>query len=389
MPVQNENRKNVKSAIFVDYRPAELKIGTQWLVVYYIKNPITQLLERKRVVVPFIRLKSERIKHGKKIANDINSKLEKGQLTFYTEISSNEFKTYHHCKQQFMDQLKSDIAKGYRRADTERTYKSYFTMIEYYVEKKELKLNFLFEISRSFVNNYLDFILYDRNNSPRTYNNHLGFFIGFFNFCVDRGFVKENCAITIPKKKEGEKIRQVLPGTIKNKIKTLVNFDFHYYVLCMATYFCFLRRTELTKLLVENVNLKEHSITIPADVSKNHKEETITIPNQYFTLLEKHLQNANSVHYLFSANEFKTGAKQLNPKKISDTWEKYRKILSIDKVYQFYSLKDTGITDLLNSGVPSLKVRNQARHGELSTTEKYTARSKKSDEVVQNANFDF
>lgn len=79
----------------------------------------------------------------------------------------------------------------------------------------------------------------------------------------------------------------------------------------------------------------------------------------------------------------------MNPKKISDTWEKYRKQLNIGREFQFYSLKDTGITDLLNAGVPALKVRNQARHSDIKITEKYTSRNKQSDEVVQNSNFFF
>lgn len=389
MPNSNEIPKSVKSSLFVDYKPAELKIGTQWLVVYYAKNPITKIMQRFRVVVPVITPKSERIKHGKKIAEEINKKLYENWLPFYSEVSSNDFKTYEYCKKQFMEQLQADITKGNRRADTERTYKSYFTMFEFYISKKALKLDFLFEINRSFINNYLDFILYERNNGHRTYNNHLGFFIGFINFCLARGFVKENCAIRIAKKKEGEKIRQVLTVPVKNKIKLLETIDFNYYALCMTTYFCFVRRTELTKLLAMHVDLENYSITIPTNISKNHKEETITIPNAFLPIIKKQLKNTIATDFLFSDNDFLPGKKQLAPRKISGVWEKYRKLLDIEKMYQFYSLKDTGITDLLISGVPAIKVRNQARHGEISTTEKYTARSKNCDEIVQNANFNF
>lgn len=66
-----------------------------------------------------------------------------------------------------------------------------------------------------------------------------------------------------------------------------------------------------------------------------------------------------------------------------------RKELGFGSEYQFYSLKDTGITDLLNSGVPSLSVRDQARHSELATTEKYIEKRSQVDQRILNSRDSF
>lgn len=100
-----------------------------------------------------------------------------------------------------------------------------------------------------------------------------------------------------------------------------------------------------------------------------------------------HLQNANNNDYLFSCENFATGTKQLTAKKITNKWNDFRKKHNVATIYQFYSLKDTGITDLLNSGVLAIKVRDQARHYDLKITETYTNRNKTCDEVVRNSNF--
>ena len=51
-------------------------------------------------------------------------------------------------------------------------------------------------------------------------------------------------------------------------------------------------------------------------------------------------------------------------------WQKMRKVLKWDNCYQFYSLKDSGIRDLANAqGV--VVARDQARHSDISTTNKY------------------
>ena len=53
----------------------------------------------------------------------------------------------------------------------------------------------------------------------------------------------------------------------------------------MATYYCFIRSTELTKLKVSDVNLSENFITVSANNSKNKKTQNVTIPNNYKELI--------------------------------------------------------------------------------------------------------
>jgi integrase/recombinase XerD len=383
--------KGSKYSLFVDYRPAEIRKGVRWFVVYYAKNPVTNEMQRIRLSIPPLKSEKDRMQYGKKIKDEINRKLSEGWLPFYTESYDANFKTYQFCKNKFLEQFALDVSRGFKRPDTERTYKSYLSMIELFLKVKKRKLNFIFEMNKVFVVNYLDYILYERKNIPRTYNNHLGFIKAFLNFCVSHGYLKENLALGIPKIKEIEKKRLLINAEVKQKIKNIETINPHYFTVCMTTYFCFIRPSELSKLKVSNVDLSNSIITVPGDISKNKNTEIVTIPKALHTILANHLVNvnANSNEFLFSLNDYKPGKLPINPKKIYDTWQKYLKLFKIEKSYQFYSLKDTGITDLLNSGVPSIKVRDQARHSELATTEKYTHRNKTCDEVVKNAAFNF
>jgi integrase/recombinase XerD len=45
--------------------------------------------------------------------------------------------------------------------------------------------------------------------------------------------------------------------------------------------------------------------------------------------------------------------------------------MGFSKAYQFYSLKDTGIVQMLIDGVPAIEVRNQAGHSSLEQTNQY------------------
>lgn len=378
-----------KATAFIDYKPAELRINKQILVVYYAKHPITQDFERFRVTVPKIRSKKEQIKHGKKIELEINKKLESGWLPYYSNNKSNEFKTFEFCATKLIEQTKKEVEKEDKRNDTLRSYKSFFSMIYTYFKEKEITLNLIFEFNHEFVINYLDWIYYDRDNTARTYNNHLRFIGTFVKFCIKHGFLKEDFTTMIQTKSNGEKIRKVIPQHEKEILKSIEYENSNFFSLCMLTYFCFIRRTEITKLKVSDVNLKAGYIVLSSRISKNTKTESVTIPNNFLPLLAEHIGNANLDDFLFSANEFKTGNIQLKPKKISDTWAIIRKRKNISKEFQFYSLKDTGITDLLNTGIPAIKVRDQARHYDLKITESYTNRNKTCDEVVRNSDLSF
>ena len=136
-------------------------------------------------------------------------------------------------------------------------------------------------------------------------------------------------------------------------------------------YYCLIRRTELTKLKVGNINLENQTLYIDSEESKNRKNATITIPTQLLNPLKKHLEGANKLYFLFSKDGV-PGTVPLVPNSITKKWSYMRTKLGIDKNIHWYSLKDSGITDLLRAGVPLISVRDHARHYSSAQTDTYT-----------------
>lgn len=64
---------------------------------------------------------------------------------------------------------------------------------------------------------------------------------------------------------------------------------------------------------------------------------------------------------------------------MTGTWEAMREALSLPDAYQFYSLKDKGITEMLEAGVPAKMVQELADHHSLEMTQKYVGKSKAED----------
>ena len=54
------------------------------------------------------------------------------------------------------------------------------------------------------------------------------------------------------------------------------------------------------------------------------------------------------------------------------SWERMRRATGLPKEMQLYSLRDTGLTDLLHAGVDQLTVQHHADHSSLAIQNIYT-----------------
>lgn len=375
-----------RATLFLDYTSAELRKGKDWIIVYYVKNPLSEKLERQRIRVPKRKSLKLMEREAKRIVDEINRRLQSGWNP-YLEKNETFYAKFEDVCNKFLNQNKAELQKSEKREDTYRSYKSFISIFKMFLAEKAIKLDYIFEFNKKIMSDYLDYIYYERSVSNRTYNNHLNFFSTFFNWLIKRGFVSSNICDGFTRKKVTGKQRTIVPEEQrKNILLYLYKNHFSYFVLVMLDYKCFIRRTELTKLKVRDIRLSENLIIIRSEISKNKKEETVTIPNEIVPFLAKHLQKANNSDFVFSNNEFKPGINQLTPKKISDYFTKIRKILGLPKAIKFYSWKDTGITELFEAGLPSIKIRNQARHYDLKITEIYTHRNKEADPDLKNIN---
>lgn len=386
--MKNITKKSSNKLIFVDYRPAELKINKAWYIEYYVKSPSTDKLVRFRNRVPQIKTKRARELYAKKMIEAINIKLYNGWSPWY-ENPNNNYKSISDAFELYINKLKKEMSDGIKRPDTLRAYTSFVSNVQRYIDEKQLAIKYLVEIDFRFVSGFLDYIYYEKNNSPATYNNYLAYFKAFLEWAKAKDYIKQNATDNIKNKPKIQKKREPLTQEVKACIKELKNTDFHFFVACMLTYFCLIRRTELTKLKVTDIRLIESRIILDGSITKNRKTDSVTIPDVFLPILAQHLQYAKNSDYLFSTDNFKPGRKQLTPKKISDTWAKYRNLYGFDSKFRFYSLKDTGIMDLLNSGVPSIKVRDQARHYDIKQTESYTTRNLIADDIIRRSKVDF
>ena len=377
-----KNNKQSSIIPMVAFKPAELRIGTDWLIVYYAKDPQSDKLVRFRNRVPKMSNKKERLRFAQKMIDTLNEQLYSGWSPYMGNLT--EVKTIDYCFDYYLKTLSKELSDGVKRKSTCNNYKHFITAFTEYLSIYQKNVKFISDISTLICDHFLDRIYIEKEKSARTYNFYLMCMRTFFNFCLSKGFIKENPVKNTKLKTIKEKTRVVLNQKEKKQLQLLREDNFHFYVFCMTTYYCFIRPNELKKLKVEHVNIEKSYITIPSSISKNRKTENVTIPNIFIEELKEHIGKASKDLFLFG-KKFAPGKQAIT--NLFYNWENVRKKYGFRKEVQFYSLKDTGITDMLNAGVPAIKVRDQARHSDLKITEIYTARNNSADETVKNIHY--
>lgn len=377
-----KNNKQSSIIPMVAFKPATLRIGTDWLIVYYAKDTQSDKLVRFRNRVPKMSNKKERLRFAQKMIDTLNEQLYSGWSPYMGNLT--EVKTIDYCFDYYLKTLSKELSDGVKRKSTYNNYKYFITAFTEYLSIYQKNVKFISDISTLICDHFLDRIYIEKEKSARTYNFYLMCMRTFFNFCLSKGFIKESPVKNTKTKSIKEKTRVVLNEKEKAKLALLKEENFHFYVFCMTTYYCFIRPNELKKLKVENVNIEKNYITIPSSISKNRKTENVTIPNIFIEELKEHIGIASKDLFLFG-KKFVPGKQAVT--NLFYHWENVRKKYGFRKEVQFYSLKDTGITDMLNAGVPAIKVRDQARHSDLKITEIYTARNNSVDETVKNIHY--
>ena len=121
-------------------------------------------------------------------------------------------------------------------------------------------------------------------------------------------------------------------------------------------------------------------------MAKNWQEAVVTLPVHVIHLmLDLEVFSHPGSDYLFSEG-FRPGREWKSEKQFRDYWTRVvRKELGFSDRYKFYSLKDTGITNMLRANTDVLSVRDQARHSSILITDMYTPKDvKKANELLAN-----
>lgn len=363
---------------YVDFKPAQVSQGKCFFVYYYVVNPFTNQMERVRMKLNHI-AKSERKRYAQRLVHELNIKLYNGYNPFL-EKSDTKCITLIEAVELFMQ-----YAQKNTRPDTVRSYNSYCTYLTNFLKNNNFNTLFVFHFKNEHAKKIVQGIEHLKNT---TYNNYIKFYRTLWNWLISRKYTKDNPFTDMKVKRKEQKLRDIIPVEIRNEIKKhLLDVGFEsFYFFCQFTYKLLIRPAETFRLKIGDINFDNRLILLRADDAKDHDNRTYAIPAEFLDYLLKFKDLPKNL-YIFS-EDYKPGTILKDSRYSGKTWDSLRKKLGFAEKYTFYSLKDTGITELLDSGVPAKIVQQLAGHSSIEMTEKY-AHKLRANEILQYNNLKF
>lgn len=219
---------------------------------------------------------------------------------------------------------------------------------------------------------FMQYLTDDREVSNRTWNNYRVFGAMFFGYCEQRGYCQHNPFKDIRSLRTAGKTREYLTDEDRHEmIQWMLKHEPDFILPCVLIFGTLIRPGELRRLRVYHVNLQDQVITLPAESTKTGFERTPAIPNwmvPYLLKAEVHRAPGNS---WLVGSRLVPGSEPLSRNMLNRVWTRMRAELNWPASKQLYSLRDTGIIQLLRDGVDLLHVMQQAGHTEVATTNKY------------------
>lgn len=376
----------IKNTDFVkQYTMPVLREGSVWYIEFYAFDPAVNKLRRKRIKINRIRGIAKRRAYARDVMRRITQQLSEGWNPWVEKDCSNLITMAEMLSkyEQYVDKMFNE--NNYRK-QTYASYKSYLKNLRDYINKNA-PIYYLYQFDKGYITRFLDHIFLERDNGARTRNNYLSWLAVLCGWCVDHNFLqfKPTDGIAFINKRIIKKQREIIPlATVKRINSWLSANDPHFLLACQLLYNCFIRPVEMTRLTINMINIKEQTITIPAEASKNHETMVITIPQKVLTTARNlGIFEHEGSCFIFS-NRLRPGRTMIDTVVFRHHWDAVRNALKLRKEYQFYSLKDTGITEMLDSKLASITVRDQARHSSLAITELYTRHLGKANKEILN-----
>jgi integrase len=333
---------------------------------YYVKHPQTGKLERKRVKLNKLH-GNIRKATARQLVAELTERLKAGWNPF---DGGTEVRASFHIGKVLDDW---DRAKTRQlRHSSPYSYTSFTNVLRRWLGPERLATLPVHEFNRSHAVDFMSYVSDERLVSNTTYNNYLVYFSMLFKWMVERNFRRDNPFEGFSRRKEVGKSRTYLTEQDRIDMAEWIKAnDPVFWMACMFIYGTLIRPGELARLRVHHVDIERQVVMLPAEDTKSGVERTPAIPDWMaaeLRAMELHKQPGKA--WLLGPR-LQPSEKKIARNALNRHWVTMRKALGWPPAKQLYSLRDTGIIQLLRDGVDLLHVRDQAGHTDIATTNRY------------------
>lgn len=362
----------------VNFRYAQLQKGKEWKVIFYQTHPVTNQLTRVRIKVNHAGIHKE--KFANQLVKELNRKLDTGNWNYFREKEGlGGSLTFAEAVNKYLTHKKLHV-----RLATLNSYASRLKMFGIWLNAKYPKIKNIDLINSAIVEQYFDYLIEIKKYKNITHKNTLLDLRTFWNFLI-----KKNCTKTNPFKDVDVmpihfKRKSLFTPEQLNKLFTyLIKNDPDFYIPCALCYYCLMRRTEITRLKIQDINWKTRILNLAAEDSKNHMERFSVIPDEFYDFLIKRNYDKLPPQYYIVGEGRKPGLKKTSASRLSERFKTIAEHLKFEEDITFYCLKHTGVSNMIGNSFSKAVVRDQAGWKHMEQMNTYLGATKEAIEQLK------
>lgn len=353
------------------YSLPQLHTGKKWYVDFYCFDPVVGQLKRKKYFLDRYKTVSQKKARASEIIETVTNRLRSGWNVWIKTETTREQTLFTECLELYKIYLNRSVETGHMKGKTAYGYLSYLGIFMEWLQQRLVPVKFCYQVDNLLLTDFLDYVFIDREGSACTRNNYLTWLSTLCAWMVSKGYLKENPTTKINKLPKDVKKRNALTTSELSTLQLHLNKTNKYFLLaCLMEYYTFIRPVELAQIKLEHISIKDQRVYVPGEISKNRRDGMVGLNDEIIRLMIDLKIFEKPSHCFLFGKDFKPSEKQADSRIFREYFMKVREELKWDDSKQFYSLKDSGIRDLANSeGI--VVARDQARHSDISTTNKY------------------
>lgn len=364
----------MNTAQLLDFRPAVFKQNKSLgdFIEFHVYNYDDLQMERKRIRLKRLHNTCSTQRQYRTCINrmlvQLNIRLAAGWTPNGDVHDAREFTPVKIAIQHYLEDKGSDLRKA-----SIVSYSSVCNIFAEWLESQNLDKLEVRLITQSMVSQFMDSLRQHKRFNNNTYNTYLKKYRACWNWFIEHGYCTENPFAKLHCRLKQTKRRIPIPPDTREKVLSYVrSSDIPNFEIVMHLIFSSLiRPTEIRRIQIKDISIKDACIHIPADNAKTHKERYVPITDACIRLLIPLLANGcPNGWYLLGKDLVPSETKCWNAR-FRKEWMKIRQACGLPSAMQLYSLKDSGIRELLESGMDIITVRDLAGHQDISTTNKY------------------
>lgn len=357
----------------VEIYPKDHDMAKPWLVVFWFADPSTGQRKRFQFRGEINRKKTlrERIQEANSMRDAITVMLEDGWNPFNGNIES-EREERHIPLSDLLDRL-LEVKKSSIKP---KSYRNYYDGLRWFKDwlRKKGRARIL---PRSFTavhaRAYVDFIQLEKGCNGKTVNGQVSYLKTFFNMMVEREIILKNPFNGIKKLRHDIGKNIAFNRDEKGRLAEMLReADEPLYHFVQFMYHCFLRRSEIIRVRVGDIDWVNKTIRVNSQDTKNRRQESVAIPSGFEPVLRgMRLERYPESYYIFSRYLLPGKTPLVKADHITARHKRFMELLEIPAGKTLYSWKHTGVVDYYNEVRDPYPIMQQLRHHSLSITMVY------------------